>query len=78
MVSGKGMGTMLKSVILIAALAGVAMPNWALAQGNSNNTPASQNANGIPFTANDPPAASNLVSIFWSAFGGKADANRTR
>ena len=49
------MGIMLKSLIAIAAL-GVAAPSWALAQGNSNNTPASQNANGIPFTANDPPA----------------------
>src|ERR1700751_4143371 len=50
------MGIMLKSLIAIAAL-GVAAPSWALAQGNSNNTPASQNANGIPFTANDPPAS---------------------
>jgi hypothetical protein len=46
---------MLKSLIVIAALA-VAAPSVALAQGNSNNTPASQNANGIPFTGNDPPA----------------------
>jgi hypothetical protein len=49
------MGIMLKSLIAIAAL-GVAAPSWALAQGNSDNTPASRNANGIPFTANDPPA----------------------
>jgi hypothetical protein len=48
---------MLKPLIAIAALA-VAAPSLALAQGNSNNTPASQNANGVPFTANDPPAAS--------------------
>jgi hypothetical protein len=48
---------MLKFVTVIAALAGAA-PSLALAQGNSNNTPASQNANGIPFTANDPPASS--------------------
>jgi len=46
---------MLKSLIIIAALA-VAAPSVALAQSNSNNTPASQNANGIPFTGNDPPA----------------------
>jgi hypothetical protein len=49
---------MLKSLIVIAVLAVIAAPSWALAQGNSNNTPASQNANGIPFTANDPPASS--------------------
>jgi hypothetical protein len=48
---------MLKSLIVIAALAGAA-PSLALAQGNSNNTPASQNANGVPFSANDPPASS--------------------
>jgi hypothetical protein len=47
---------MLKPLIVIAALAVVASPSWALAQGNSDNTPAPQNANGIPFTANDPPA----------------------
>jgi hypothetical protein len=47
---------MLKSLIVIAALAVIAAPSVALAQGNSGNTPASQNANGIPFTANDPPA----------------------
>ncbi|MFY9898422.1 MAG: hypothetical protein WAK67_11580 [Xanthobacteraceae bacterium] len=46
---------MLKPLIVIAALA-VAAPSLALAQGNSNNTPASQNANGVPFTGNDPPA----------------------
>ena len=46
---------MLKSLIIIAALA-VAAPSVALAQSNSNNTPASQNANGIPFTGNDPRA----------------------
>jgi hypothetical protein len=46
---------MLKSLIVIAALAGAA-PSLALAQGNSNNTPASQHSNGIPFTGNDPPA----------------------
>jgi hypothetical protein len=48
---------MLKSLVAIAALA-IAAPSLAVAQGNSNNTPASQNANGIPFTANDPPASS--------------------
>ena len=47
---------MLKPLIVIAALAVIATPSVALAQGNSDNTPASQNANGIPFTANDPPA----------------------
>jgi hypothetical protein len=41
-----------------AALAAIAAPSWALAQGNSNNTPAAQNANGLPFTANDPPLSS--------------------
>jgi hypothetical protein len=46
---------MVKSLVVFAALA-VAAPSLALAQGNSNNTPASQNANGVPFTANDPPA----------------------
>jgi hypothetical protein len=46
---------MLKSLIAIAALA-VAAPSFALAQGNSDNTPAAQKANGIPFTGNDPPA----------------------
>jgi hypothetical protein len=46
---------MLKPLIVIAALA-VAAPSLALAQSNSNNTPASQNANGLPFTGNDPPA----------------------
>ncbi len=45
---------MLKYLIVIAALAGAA-PSLALAQGDSNNTPAPQNANGIPFTTNDPP-----------------------
>jgi hypothetical protein len=49
------MGIMLKSLIVIGALA-VAAPSVALAQGKSGNTPASQNANGIPFTGNDPPA----------------------
>jgi hypothetical protein len=39
----------------LAALA-VAAPRLALVQGNSNNTPAAQNANGVPFTENDPPA----------------------
>jgi hypothetical protein len=48
---------MLKRLIAIAALA-IAAPSLAWAQGNSDNTPASQNANGIPFTANDPPASS--------------------
>lgn len=48
---------MVKSLVVIAALA-VAAPSLALAQGNSNNTPASQNANGVPFTGNDPPASS--------------------
>jgi hypothetical protein len=47
---------MLKLLLVIAALA-VAAPGLALAQGNSGNTPASQNANGLPFTANDPPLA---------------------
>lgn len=47
---------MLKLLIAIGAIA-VAAPGLALAQGNSGNTPASQNANGIPFTANDPPLA---------------------
>jgi hypothetical protein len=47
---------MLKPLIVIAALAVVAAPSVVLAQGNSDNTPASQNANGVPFTANDPPA----------------------
>jgi hypothetical protein len=49
----------LKSLVVIAALA-IAAPTLALAQGkgNSNNTPASQNANGLPFTANDPPLSS--------------------
>ena len=47
---------MLKSLTVIAALAVIAAPSWALAQGNSDNTPASQNANGLPFTGNDPPA----------------------
>ena len=47
---------MVKSLVVIAALA-VAAPSLALAQGNSDNTPASQNANGLPFTRNDPPAA---------------------
>jgi hypothetical protein len=47
----------IKSLIVIAALA-VAAPNLALAQGNSGNTPASQNSNGLPFTANDPPLSS--------------------
>jgi hypothetical protein len=46
---------MVKSLVVIAALA-VAAPSLALAQGNSNNTPAAQNANGLPFTGNDPPA----------------------
>ena len=55
MVSGKRMGTMFKFLVVIAALCAVA-PGIALAQGNSANPPASQNANGIPFTANDPPA----------------------
>jgi hypothetical protein len=45
---------MLKTLAVLAALA-VAAPSLALAQGNSNNTPASQNANGVPFTGNDPP-----------------------
>jgi hypothetical protein len=44
---------MLKPLIVIAALAVVAAPSVVLAQGNSDNTPASQNANGVPFTAND-------------------------
>ena len=48
---------MLKPVIILSALA-VAAPGLALAQGNSGNTPASQNANGLPFTANDPPLSS--------------------
>jgi hypothetical protein len=48
---------MLKSFIVIGVLFGVA-PSVAMAQGNSGNTPASQNANGIPFTANDPPLSS--------------------
>src|SRR5689334_20406917 len=56
MVSGKGMGTMFKTLIVIAALFGF-VSGTALAQGNSANTPASQNANGIPFTANDPPGS---------------------
>lgn len=47
---------MLKSLIVIAALAVIAAPSVVLAQSNSDNTPASQNANGVPFTANDPPA----------------------
>ena len=46
---------MFKFLVVIAALCAVA-PGIALAQGNSANPPASQNANGIPFTANDPPA----------------------
>jgi hypothetical protein len=46
---------MLKPLLVIAALA-VAAPSLALAQGNSDNTPASHKANGIPFTGNDPPA----------------------
>jgi hypothetical protein len=45
---------MLKILAVLTALA-VAAPSLALAQGNSNNTPASQNANGVPFTGNDPP-----------------------
>ena len=48
---------MVKSLVVIATLA-VAAPALAWAQGNSGNTPASQNANGIPFTANDPPLSS--------------------
>jgi hypothetical protein len=40
---------MLKPLIVIAALAVVAAPSVVLAQGNSDNTPASQNANGVPF-----------------------------
>jgi hypothetical protein len=53
----EGRGTMVKSLVVIAALA-VAAPSVALAQGNSNNTPAWQNANGVPFTGNDPAASS--------------------
>jgi hypothetical protein len=45
---------MLKTLAVLAALA-IAVPTLALAQGNSNNTPAAQNANGVPFTGNDPP-----------------------
>ena len=45
---------MLKTLTVLAALA-LAVPTLALAQGNSNNTPAAQNANGVPFTGNDPP-----------------------
>jgi hypothetical protein len=37
---------MFKSLVVIGALA-VAAPSLALAQGNLNNTPASQNANGL-------------------------------
>jgi hypothetical protein len=48
---------MLKPLLVIAALAFIAAHGVALAQGNSNNTPTSQNANGLPFTANDPPLA---------------------
>ena len=48
---------MLKTLAVLTALA-VAAPGLALAQGNSDNTPASQNANGVPFTGNDPPAGS--------------------
>jgi hypothetical protein len=49
---------MLKPLIVIGALAVIAAPSWALAQGNSNTTPAAENANGLPFTANDPPLSS--------------------
>ncbi len=41
-----GAGRMFKSLVVIGALA-VAAPSLALAQGNLNNTPASQNANGL-------------------------------
>ena len=49
---------MLKTLVAIAALAVSTVPSLVMAQGNSGNTPASQNANGIPFTANDPPLSS--------------------
>jgi hypothetical protein len=51
----RGLESMFKTLAVLAALA-VAVPTLALAQGNSHNTPAAQNANGVPFTANDPPA----------------------
>jgi hypothetical protein len=47
---------MLKSLVVIAALA-IAAPGLAVAADNQNNNSGPQNSNGLPFTANDPPAA---------------------
>jgi hypothetical protein len=49
-------GFMLKSLVVIAALA-IAAPGLAIADDNQNNNSGPQNSNGLPFTANDPPAA---------------------
>jgi hypothetical protein len=47
---------MLKSLVMIAALA-FAAPGLAVAADDQNNNSGPQNSNGLPFTANDPPAA---------------------
>jgi hypothetical protein len=55
---------MVKSLVVIAALAVAApsqssrVPSITSRSERRNNTPASQNSNGLPFTANDPPASS--------------------
>jgi hypothetical protein len=46
---------MVKYVVLLGVLA-FAAPGMAVADDNQNNNSGAQNSNGLPFTANDPPA----------------------